>query len=156
MNLRFFVASAFLVFAGRAIAFQPPMIPATPAPTIHTVAEWNTTRGELVCESIVSESVPVRRFVTVERDGVKKQVIVTEFVQKSVKRQSTLSIKDCEFMTADGKQLTAEEAKRPASIGSLVVVAGYGAKVDPTYLKILKPETLVVLPSASAILPQKP
>ncbi len=150
MKIRLFVAAVFLAIVGPILGFQD-RAPSPPAPTIHAVVEWNFQTNALVYEAIVNQAVPVTKEIVIEMDGVKRKSVVTELQLRTVKRQSSRSFKECKFTTAEGKILTADQASKLAPGGTLVIIASWGEKVDPAYLKILKPDTLVVLTNSAAV-----
>jgi hypothetical protein len=146
MKTRLLLAVAFLTIAGYATADPAPF-----PPSIVVVADWAAARGELVCETLVRESVPVTREVIVNKGGVATKALITEIAVRTTKQRTTYAVKECEFMTADGKQLTEAEAKKQAPPGALIAVSPFPGKVDPAYLKIFKGDTLIVVSKTQGV-----
>src|SRR5262249_3926458 len=54
-------------------------------------------------------------------------------------------VKDLAITTADGKKLETEAALKKLAGGAVVVVSGDGKPVSPTFLKVFKDDTLVLV-----------
>jgi hypothetical protein len=149
------MAAAFLALVasvafGRQEKTQGPptdKVPLSPPPTIVTVKEVRADRADLVCEQILTERVPATITKVVEEKGVKKEVPVTTFVTKAVPTLVTFPLKESTFITPAGKKLTAEEAAKRLTAGTLLFVS-VGGKPDPAYLKILRDDALILVTPA--------
>jgi hypothetical protein len=145
--IRLLTALALFALSGPAEARQKtplPVEPPAPGPQIVAVTDWSA-QGVLIVQEAVAESVPRQKVTVVEMDGIKREVVTTEFVTATVTRRRMIAVKDCEFATAGGKKLTADQAKALAPSGALVALSPVGANVDQAFLKVLKDDVVLVL-----------
>jgi hypothetical protein len=75
------------------------------------------------------------------------QVVVSKTVQVQVR------IKGAKVYTAAGKEVAAKEVPDKLKKPTIVLYAADGKKVDPFYLKIIKPETLVIVAAPPTAVP---
>ena len=82
--------------------------------------------------------------ISKEVDGVTK----IEFVEKKQTVEDLVPVSYDEVKptvtTADGKLVAAEEAKKRLSAGAITLVSANGKPVGEPYLKLVKPDTLVL------------
>lgn len=123
---------------------------AAPAPTVVTVEEMRVDRGELICTQLRGETVAVKKTVTVDEGGMKKQVEMT--VTQLVTRKMLVrhDLKDCEVYTAGGKKLSDEEKRSRLTTGTTLLVSLLTLPA-PNYLKILRDDALILVTKTAAI-----
>ena len=148
------VAAACAWLGSPAIGQQPDRPPAGPPPAMVTVIELAADRGEVVCEQIMAEQVPVTKFVVMENQGRVTKVPVTVVEQRTVTSLTKLQLKQCEFYSAAGKKLTDDEARKRLTPGTVILVA-VGSKPTDAYLKVLR-DDVVILVSSTPVVPAIP
>jgi hypothetical protein len=77
---------------------------------------------------------------------IMREVPVTRMVELG-------EVKDLAFTTADGKKVDKDEAMKKLAGGAVVVVTSDGKTVSPTFLKVFKDDTLVLV-SPELLVPQ--
>jgi hypothetical protein len=151
-----FILTAFMVaVAGTTIAAPVPprndKPPTGPTPQVLTVTEVDASAGTIILQHTEQVAVPVAVLKEVENAGVKKVVPVTEYrtEMRTFMTKSELSGFKC--YTADGKELTAKELLGKLKPGSIIIFSSSSDKVDPAYLRLFKPDTLVLASTAPAV-----
>ncbi|MFO0823591.1 MAG: hypothetical protein U0792_10830 [Gemmataceae bacterium] len=77
---------------------------------------------------------------------IMREIPVTKMVELA-------EVKDLAFTTADGKKVDKDEAMKKLAGGAVVVVTSDGKAVSPTFLKVFKDDTLVLV-SPELLVPQ--
>jgi hypothetical protein len=149
------VAAALAWFGSPAFGQRPDRPPAGPPPLIAIVVEMAADRGELICEQTAAEQVPVTKIVTVEKEGVVKQIPVTTLETRNITSRTKHQLKQCEFYSVAGKKLTDEEARKRLTAGSIVLVAAGRTPAD-AYLKVLRDDVLILVSTAPVVPPTTP
>ena len=82
---------------------------------------------------------------TEEKDG--KQVRVKQSVREPrlLRKYRKKSLADLVITNAAGKKLTAKEVLNALQKPTIVLISSDGKKVDPYYLRIVRPGTLVIV-----------
>ena len=80
-----------------------------------------------------------------EVDGKKVEEIVALTKYTMVQEKVAISTAKAKFSTANGKKLDAEAALKALATPQYVALAQDGKPVDPAYLRVLKPDTLVIV-----------
>ena len=150
MSIRWTSATA-LILALTAPAFAAPLPhqakpPAGPTPQFVIVAAVDMARGIWTTEDTVQVLVPVQETRVVERDGRKIQEVVTTFrpVFRTEHRNRTLV--GMKRFSADGKSISEEELTKRVGPGSVVMLASSGALPDEAFRKLVKPDTVILVP----------
>jgi hypothetical protein len=140
------VASIAFLHAGAPITPRAVTPPEGPAPAFVVVRSVDSAKGQLIYTQtvVVHVAVPVHRFV--EDGGAKKVVTDTVLVPRTETREAVLDVKSGKMATGENKPLTTDEALKVLTPGSALVIFPAGLKVDPAYLKVLKPEAVVFMP----------
>jgi hypothetical protein len=123
-----------------------------PAPTIVSVVELREGRGELVCEQLVLQQIPVKKVVKVRKGDEEVAVETTVFQSVTKALRTKFALKDCEVRTAGGKRLTGEEVSKQLTAGRTLLVS-VGGKPASKYLKILREDTLILVSKAGGFPP---
>jgi hypothetical protein len=132
--------------------------PTGPQPIFVVVTNLDVPQGILQIRrtQVVTVSVPVQE--TVQVNG--QQVVVTKYVS-----ENRTSLMDVAYrldkaapQTAAGKKLTSAEAAKLIRAGSVILISADGRPIDPLFLRIVNPETVILVPSvpAPAVAPQGP
>jgi hypothetical protein len=129
-------------------AIKPPM----GQPPSQVVASM-TKEGEfeIVQTVLVPEARNEERTVVVNGTTVKQVVQVTVFVP--VQRTFRMKAEGAKVSTAGGKEVNAKDVPDKLKKPTIVLLAMDGEKVDPFYLKIIKPETLVIVAASRSSTP---
>ncbi|HEX5271542.1 MAG TPA: hypothetical protein VFW33_13690 [Gemmataceae bacterium] len=124
-------------------AIKPPqgMPPAQVIASVTKDGEFEITQSVVVPE-VVTEEVPI----SVEGKTVTRQVQVTRF--KPVQRVHRIKPQGVKVYTAAGKEVDPKDAGEKLKKPTIVLFAADGNRVDPFYLKIIKPDTLVIVAPA--------
>jgi hypothetical protein len=101
---------------------------------------------EITQTALVPEQRNEERVVTVNGTPVKQVVTVT--VVRPVQVTRRIKGEGVKVYTAAGKEVDAKDAAEKLKKPAIVLFANDGNKVDPFYLKIIKPDTLVVVAPA--------
>lgn len=59
--------------------------------------------------------------------------------------QVRFSVEGCRFLTAAGKEVTAEAFWQRTKAGQTVLISAHNHKPDPAFLRVLKDDTLVIV-----------
>jgi len=121
------------------------------------VSAFQASTGELICMEchLVAEEFVVAKEVEVM--GMKRTVTERMLRHVPVTRFVSHALKDCKAQTADGKALTADELAKRLTRGTPILIMNGSDKVDPAYLKIVKPDTIILFtPSPAVPRPLKP
>lgn len=98
----------------------------------------------------VSVLVPQIRMMTIEKvvveekDGMKVTKKVREEIPQTINRYVTFRLTGAKGQLAGGKKLDAEAVAKALNKEQVVALSVDGKPVDPAYLRMLKPETLVI------------
>jgi hypothetical protein len=137
------MALAIIVaFGGQRLGAQSVELPETASPSFATIVKVNREAGELAYHSMMLEK--VKQYGTFERAG--KKVTGWYWDHVYAERQVRFSLKDGQAYHAGGKRLQGEEFWRRVTVGAVVLVAPDGQKVSPNYLRVVRPDTLVLVP----------
>lgn len=122
---------------------QLPMQPQTPAPD-YTVA-WSRKNGDILLSYVMRiEEVSTRERVS-KKDGIevtiREEVRTPRFLRKYHQRK----VADLVVTNAAGEELSEEDVITATKKPTIVLISSDGKKVDPFYLKVVKPETLVIV-----------
>jgi hypothetical protein len=102
--------------------------------------------GQVRIQAMVTETRKVTVRKTVVKNG--KTEVVPEERDVQTRRVKELALKELENLTvftADGKEVNRATALEKLASGGVVVVTSDGGKVDPTFLKAFKDDTLVLV-----------
>jgi hypothetical protein len=118
-----------------------------PAPTFKTVSSTDKEKGHIFIVQTTMRAVPVQKVVEVVKDGIKQLATLTEYVP--VYEQITIAIDATKsrVITPDGKQLPIDEVWKRLKAKSVIVVSADGKTPDADYLRVLRPETLILIPA---------
>jgi hypothetical protein len=114
------------------------------------ISSVDARAGALFITQAVSEAVPVEEERTVVEAGVPRKVKVTVYKYVSKLVQQKFVLKDLQVHLASGKKLSPEEVLKRLTPGQVVLHALDGNPIDPAFLKVIKDDTLVLLPTRSA------
>ena len=112
---------------------------------VQIIAQMNKD-GRIEVTELVTEYREEKRTKTAKVDGKEVQI---EYVVKTVlyvPRLRLLPEKGVKVHTAAGKEVEAKDLAEKLKKPTAVFLAWDGNKVDPFYLKLLKPDTLVIVP----------
>jgi hypothetical protein len=125
-----------------------PAIPTSPQPRFAIVRSMDKESGNVTLSQIqaVSEVVPEKIVV----NGQEVTRNVTRQILKTVETQ--FSIEKGTVLDTAGKKVPAAEVWKRLKLGATVLVAGQ--KVDPVYLRIVQPDTLIFITSPLPTLPR--
>jgi hypothetical protein len=98
---------------------------------------------EIVQTVLVPETRSEERTVNMNGVPVKQVVQVTVFKTEQVSRR--LKGEGVKVYTAGGKEVDAKDVPAKLKSPTIVLLAADGKKVDPFYLKLIKPEALVIV-----------
>lgn len=130
----------------------PPVAPPkTPPPLLEYVKFDGETATTLqtVPEAVqVQREVPVTVVVNGQPVTETRTVVTTELRMKSVPVSAKWDLTQVTFATAGGKKLTAKEAGEQLKGGGVCVMAWAGQAIEPSYLKVLKEDVVVITRSA--------
>jgi hypothetical protein len=116
-------------------------LPKGPAPKLMVALVDDQGRPILLKE--VVEMVAVQRKVTVQVNNRNEERTVTEHVP--VQRTVPFDLGKARIFDATGKALEPKEAGKRIKGATAVLVSADGKPVDPFYLRLARPETLVVV-----------
>jgi hypothetical protein len=85
-----------------------------------------------------------QRTVTIDGKAVTEEYVVTTVTQMVQTRR--LAAKTVKVYTTEGKEVDPKDAAEKLRKQTIVLMSCDGQKVDPFYLKIIKPDTLVIVP----------
>jgi hypothetical protein len=126
-------------------------MPTGPQPQFAIVRSMDKALGEVTLLQIqaVSEVVPEKTII----NGVEVTRNVIRQVLRTVEK--SFSIEKGTVLDTAGKKVPAAEVWKRLKVGATVLVAGQ--QIDPLYLRIVQPETLIFITSPSPIpLPKLP
>jgi hypothetical protein len=108
------------------------------------VSRIDEKRGEIVLSQSQEQMVPVQVVEKVKQGN--QEVAVARMTMKSVSVQSSLlyALKEITFSNAKGEKVARDKALAQLKPGMVIVAAGSEGKVAPEYLKLLKPEVVIV------------
>jgi len=133
------------------VPVEPQPVAAKPAPRIITAS---VDGDKLMTQAQVYEQVPVTVEKEVIRNGKKEKIQVTEYIKRAKTVKQSIDLKKATITTAGGKKLTLDDLKKPLAKPAPVVISSDGKAVDPSYLKILDKDTIVIVIGAEE--PKKP
>jgi hypothetical protein len=124
-------------------AIKPPqgVPPAQVIASVTKEGEFEITQTVLVPEARTEER-------TVIMNGVAVKQLVQVVVNKPVQVTRRIKPEGVKVYTAAGKEVDAKDVPDKLKKPTIVLFAADGNKVDPFYLKIIKPDTLVVVAPA--------
>jgi hypothetical protein len=128
---------------------EPPLKPPQGPPPAQVLASL-TAEGDFEITRPVPVATTERRVRTVTIDGrpVREEYTVT--VPRTVNETRRIKSEGVKVYTAGGKEVDAKDVPDKLKKPTIVLFANDGNKVDPFYLKIVKPDTLVVVAPAPA------
>jgi hypothetical protein len=149
--------SALLAVALAAVAAPAPAeeaikAPKGPPPAQVIISVTKEGEFEITQTVLVPEQRNEERVVTIDGKPVKQVVTVT--VARPVQVTQRHKPEGVKVYTAAGKEVDAKDVPDKLKKPTVVLFAGDGNKVDPFYLKIIKPDTLVIVapaPSPTAV-----
>jgi hypothetical protein len=121
--------------------------PKTPPPQLEFVKfdGETTTVHQTVQEAVaVQREVPVTVIINGQPVTETRTVIVTETRMKTVPVTLKWDLKQVTFATVGGTKLTAKEAGEKLKDGGVCVIATTGQTIEPSYLKVLKDDIVIV------------
>jgi hypothetical protein len=125
----------------------------SPPPTLHSVTRVAADRGEIQYQVTMTVPVTEKRTVaeTVNQNG--KQVVVNREVTVTMMRQEAKEVlwsaKAGRAIDGSGKPVAADELFKRLKAGDTILHAP-GDKVDPAWLKVLKPDAVILLTAPPA------
>ena len=136
-----------LVAAGAMVAapINPTKPPAKAAPTFLPVVAADTARGEVTYEVSICLSVPVEETRVVEKDGRKETVTVIAYRTEIRTENRQMLLNSFNPITADGKPLAQDDFARRVVPGAVLLVAWDGEMPEAAYLKLFKPDTVILV-----------
>jgi hypothetical protein len=141
--VRWLLIPALLILCGgRGLCQDGPQIPETASPYFATVVKLDRAAGVLTFHSMMLEK--VKQYGTYEQDGKKVQGWYWDHVYGE--RQVPFSLKDGQAYDALGTRLSGDEFWKRAAVGATVLVAPDGQKVAAGYLRVVRQETLILVP----------
>jgi hypothetical protein len=131
------------------IALAQPGLP----PVFKTVAGADKEKGQILFTETVTRAVPVQREIAkevieiVNGMQVKKvvKVTVTEYVMEHVQQTVSHDAAKSRVITPDGKQLPIDEVWKRLKAKSIVLVSADGNTPSAEYLRMLRPEALIIM-----------
>ncbi len=142
------LALALAAVAAPAPAEAPVKPPKGPPPAQVLASVTKDGEFEITQPVLVPEIRTEERIVTIDGRPVKQLVQVTAL--KTVQVTRRVKPEGVKVYTAAGKEVDAKDVPEKLKKPTIVLFAGDGNKVDPFYLKIIKPDTLVVVAPLSA------
>lgn len=139
---------------GPGAAQEKPEFPTGLAPRFVAV-EAIKDRDVLVRE-IHERLVPRETAKVVERQGKVERVTVVSYEREYRPAVKAYPIAFVQVYDAAGKQLSAEEALKRLTPGTVMLVAADGKRVDPAYLRIVRKDALILVLSPPAAPPADP
>ena len=110
---------------------------------------WITPRmrnsGDLLLSYTMTIYIVETRERIVEKDGKKERVKYKVRVPRLLRKYRKKKIADLIITNAVGKKQTAEDVLDALEKPKIALISSDGKKVDPYYLKIVKPDTLVIV-----------
>jgi hypothetical protein len=125
--------------------------PTGPTPQVLAVTAVDASEGTFITQHTDQVMVPVIIPKVVEDAGVKKVVHVTEYRAESRTYLTKSNLSGFKGYTADGKELAARELLDKLKPGSIIVVSLGSDKIDRAYLKLFKPDTLVMVSATQPV-----
>jgi hypothetical protein len=113
---------------------------------VQIIAQMNKD-GRIEVTELVTEYREEKRTKTTKVDGKEVPVEYVVKIALYVPRQRLLPEKGVKVHTAAGKEVEAKDLAEKLKKPTAVFLAWDGNKVDPFYLKLLKADTLVIVPS---------
>jgi hypothetical protein len=161
MRTWYAIAGVFLSCAAGSAAPLPPQTPPPkgPPPTLIPVVEIDPVKGTVMTQHTEYRLVPVQVPKEVELEGKKVVMLVTESRPVSVITRRLWAMTDLQAFTADGKPLPPAELGKRLVPGALLLSAAGDELPEPAYLKLFKPDTVVVVfkqPKGNATVPIPP
>jgi hypothetical protein len=132
--------------AAPAPAEEPLKVPQGPPPAQVIASVTKEGEFEITQPVLVPEQRNEVRTVNVNGTPVTQTVTVTVF--KTVQVTRRIKPEGVKVYTAAGKEVDAKDVPDKLKKPAIVLFANDGNKVDPFYLKIIKPDTLVVVAPA--------
>lgn len=122
-------------------------LPASPPPSLWAVANYDTDKGVLVLERQRQRGAIMTPYTTADDkdDKGKKEEpkgrgrAVNQFVEKA-----QVNFADLTVQTVAGKDVGEKDRKDKLPAGTIVIFTLDGKAVDPAFLAVFKPETLIV------------
>jgi len=161
MRTWYAITCVFLSCAAGSAAPLPPQTPPPkePPPTLIPVVEIDPVKGTIMTQHTEYRLVPVTVEKVVERDGKKIAYLVTEHRPVPVTTRRLWAMTNLQAFTADGKPLPPAELGKRLTPGALLLSAAGEELPEPAYLKLFKPDTVVVVfkqPGGNATVPIPP
>jgi hypothetical protein len=143
-----------ILLAAPAPAEDTLMPPKGPPPAQVLASMTRDGEFEITQPVIVPEVQTRERTVTIDGRAVKETYSVTVF--RTQLRTRRVKAEGVKVYTADGKEIDAKDIPGKLKKPTAVLWAGDNHMVDPFYLKIVKPETLVLVPPTAPEVEVKP
>jgi hypothetical protein len=144
-----FALIAILGLSARAFAAplppQPKPPPKGPPPRFVVVASVDLAVSIMTTEHMVAVFVPEQTTRTVEREGRKVQETVTVYRTVYRTEHRTQRFAGMKAFTAEGKPLSQEALGKRLAPGTVLLLSNGGAMPEEAYLKLFKPDTLVLV-----------
>lgn len=109
--------------------------------------------GMLILTERLESYTTVYKTVKYEENGVAKerQIAASQPISTTVER--AVGANDYRIFDLAGKQLSAEAAAERLAESTTVLTSAHGSKVDPLYLQLYKPDTLIIYLRPSPVAP---
>src|SRR5262245_25344551 len=134
--------------AAPALAQEKDKGPASPPPTLHVVSRVDADKGEVWVTQIIMVPATEKRVVVVKVLVNGKEVPENRETTVTVTRHETREVlwsaKGGRAVDGAGEPIKADELGKRVKAGDTVLV-GTGDRVDPAWLKVLKPEAVILL-----------
>ncbi len=155
-----YTLAAAVILALSAPAFAAPLPPQTkppkgPAPQFLVVASADIASGTLTTEHTVQVAVPVQLTRVVERDGRKVQEVFAVYKPEYRTEQRTQTLAGLKAFTAAGKVVSQQDLGKRLEPGTVVLLSSSGALPEEAYLKLVKPDTLILVSQPPVAVPDR-
>ena len=135
---------ASLLFCGQDP--EPESKPKGPAPVLVKI----TGKVDAVMAMVPQvQMMTVTKAVVEEKDGMKITKYVKEQVPQTINSYVSFQLTGAKGQMANGKKLDAEGVAKAMEKAQVIAISVDGKPVDPAYLKLLKPDTLIIEASRS-------
>ena len=150
--MRFSWASVVTIAAGlSACAGEPGQVqpPKGSPPQFVYVSRVDQAKGTFFCQQAVDVPCVVAVEREIEKQGKKFRVVENVTMMKREFKEFAVAAAGARVQTAGGHRVGAEELWRRLKAGTIIVLVVDGNPVDPAYLRVLQPDTLLVVPARS-------
>ncbi len=152
MNTALFAVVLASAVAAPAPPEPPPKLPQGPPPATVLASVTGDGEFEITQPRLVPYVEKRERTVTVDGRPVRQEYSVTAY--RTVPETRRIKGEGAKVYTADGKEVDPKDVPDKLKKPTVVLLSADEKKVDPFYLKVVKPDTLVIVaPAPPATLP---